>query len=281
MLTFLAIVVFTTASATLAKATPRDSRLAAVGSFAFAIGDSQLDEDIHSRLSGYDLIVVDGEEASKEQVAAMHANGSIVLAYLAVGSIERNRSWYPAARRYKLDYWPDWGEWYANTAARGYRDLIAKRVAPKMLRKGFDGLFLDNVDMIETHPRQKKGMRVLVKRLSKLTHARGGLLFAQNGDASIGPSLPYLDGWNREDVGFTYDFNRRRYRRVPTGENADALKALRRVAARGLLTTATSYTGGSAADRDAAVKMICEAGAIPFASNIRLTRIDSPRRCPA
>ena len=65
-------------------------------------------------------------------------------------------------------------------------------------------------------------MRRLVRALSGLVHARGGLLFAQNGDASIGPLLRFYDGWNREDVTWTYSFKRSRYVHQPAAEVAEA-----------------------------------------------------------
>lgn len=37
------------------------------------------------------------------------------------------------------------------------RRILARRVAPRTLAKGFDGLFLDNVDMIEPR-RQELGL---------------------------------------------------------------------------------------------------------------------------
>ena len=170
--------------------------------------------------AGYDLVVLDGQEASARQVRALRAAGKVVLAYLDVGTIERGRPWFAAARPYRLNYWPDWGEWYANVSAPGFRRLMANRVAPSMLRKGFSGLFLDNTDMIETHARQTRGMRVLVRSLAHLVHSGHRFLFAQNGEDSIGPLLPYYDGWNREDVSATYDFSRHRYIRQGAGEVA-------------------------------------------------------------
>lgn len=262
-----------------ARATSPNPRLAQVGSWAFAIGDGALSGDVRTRFAGFDLVVVDGEEVAAGQVDALHANGSLVLGYLNVGAIERGRFWYGRARRYRLDYWPDWGEWYANVAAPGYRTLLSRRVAPRMLGKGLDGLFIDNVDMIETHRRQRRGMRRIVKRLAGVVHRRGGFLFAQNGERVIAPMLKHLDGWNREDLGFTYDFDRRKYKRVPAVETAAIQESLRRIAAAGLLTTATSYTDGSATQSAAAVKFACDAGAIPFVSDILLTRIGPPLRC--
>ena len=263
-------------------AAPRDARLGAVETWALALGEGNLDGDVAQRLGHFDLVVVDGEEVSPAQVRALRARGVLVLGYLSIGTIERWRSWYPRARPYRLERWQDWGEWYADTSRAGFRRLIARVVAPALLRKGLDGLFLDNVDMIETHRRQAPGMRALVGALSRLAHGRDDLLFAQNGDRVIAPFLPHLDGWNREDVSWTWSFRRRRYVRVAARDRRAAQATLRRVARAGLLVTATDYVrrGDDAATREA-VANACAAGALPFVSDIRLRRLPpEPFRCP-
>ncbi len=255
--------------------------LAMVHTWAFAIGNGDLRGDLVQRYSAYDMLVLDGQGASAAQVRALHAAGKVVLAYLDVGTIEPDRPWYASLKRYRLDYWPAWGEWYANLSAAGFRNAIAARIAPRILAKGFDGLFLDNTDMVETHRRQAAGMRRLVARLSRLVHARGGALLSQNGEDLIGPLLRYYDGWNREDVSYTYSFRTRRYVSQPASEVAEALAALRRVRSQGLLTLATDYTAaGDASASAAAVRNACSAGALPFVSDIGLSRIPAtPARC--
>ena len=107
-----------------------------------------------------------------------------------------------------------------------------------------------------------------------LVRARGGLLFAQNGEASIGRLLRFYDGWNREDVTWTYSFKRRRYVHQPAREVVEAQAALERIAARGLLVTATDYTApGDEPALQEAVTNACAAGAVPFVSDIGLTRL--------
>ncbi len=175
----------------------------------------------------------------------------------------------------------------------GFRNLIAERVAPRLLDKGFDGLFLDNTDMIETRPAQASGMHALVARLGDLVHGDDDYLFAQNGDRSVRPMLGNLDGWNREDVTSTWDFDRDRYAMVGRAEHRRALGALRRTPQRrattcrhplgdaGKLVTTTDYTralSGQAVRRS--VRASCHAGAIPFVSDIELTRVPrKPPRC--
>lgn len=265
-----------------AACVPRDQRLARVRSFAFAIGSGDLSGDVARRYAGYGLVVVDGESATSAQVAALRRDGALVLAYLDAGTIEPYRSWYRQAKPYRLDFWPDWSEWYAQVAAAGFRRLLVGQVAPAMLSKGFDGLFLDNTDMVETHPAQQKGMIALVRALSLLVHRRHGYLFSQNGEDTVGPLIPYLDGWNREDVSWTYDFSRHRYVHQAAADIAAAQAALQRLRSAGLLVTATDYvaTGDTAAIRQS-VADACAVGALPFASDIDLTRIPSrPLTCP-
>jgi uncharacterized protein (TIGR01370 family) len=272
--------VFVTALAALAFAAPaavaavHDGRLAGVHSFALALGDGA---SAPAKLAGYDLVVVDGSTPAS-RVKRLRAQGSIVLGYLSVGTIEPYRSWFPAAKRYRLERWDDWGEWYADVAQPGFRDLIAKRVAPAIMRRGFDGLFLDNVDMIDQHRAQTAGMRKLVARLA----ARPGYLFAQNGDEIIDPFLPYLDGWNREDVSRSYDFDGKRYVPVPAEERDAALATLRRLSSELAVVTATDYVAasGTAAARSATA-YACSAGALSYVSDIQLRRVPHPPpTCP-
>ncbi|HEX2127953.1 MAG TPA: endo alpha-1,4 polygalactosaminidase [Solirubrobacterales bacterium] len=255
-------------------------------SFAFAIGNGMLSggpAEVAARLGAFDLVVVDGELAREDEVSALRAQGATVLGYLSVGTIEKWRSWYPRLKRFRLTPWQDWkDEWFADTSKAAYRREITRRIAPSLVGKGFDGLFLDTVDMIETrnHRAQRPGMRKIVLALSRLVHADGRLLFTQNGHWGLGKLrvLGAIDGWNREDVTWTYDFDRRRYVPNPPRQRRAALRELRDMVGRGLTVTATDYTrAGDEAARATAIANACAAGALPYVSDIGLTA----RRLPA
>ena len=278
------IIVSVTVSVGAADATThgvKNPRLASVHTFALALGDRAQHPDRLDELAQYDLVVLDGEAAPPSLIAGLHDEGTLVLGYLSVGTIERGRSWTPAAKPFRLDHWDDWDEWFADTAQPAFRSLIVDDVAPAILDRGFDGLFLDNVDMISDHRRQRAGMDTLVHSLADLTHDQGALLFAQNGEEVIDPMLDALDGWNREDVTGTYDFDSHRYVGQPAREVRAAQRALRRIAALGLFVTATDYFAhGDDASATSATKNACAAGAVSYVSNIRLNRIpEEPPRC--
>ncbi len=270
-----ALVVGLSSAAEASAANGRKTRLAGARSFAFAIGDGTLRDDLSKRYARFDLVVVDGESTGARAVTAIRRrSGGLVLAYLDVGTIESYRGWYKAAKPFRLDYWGDWGEWYANVNAPGFRSLMLERVAPTMLAKGFDGLFLDNTDMTETHPVQKRGMRKLVVGLSRLARARGKLLMAQNGADVNWPLRRLYNGINFEDVSFSYDFDRHAYVRRSAGAVARAQREIRRYLSVGLKVTATDYVAaGKTNQARIAVRNACSAGALPYVSDINLTRV--------
>ena len=286
------IAVAVAASVAAASHAADGSRTLPPRSFAFAIGNGNLaggPEQVAERLGAFELVVVDGELARADEIAALRARGVTVLGYLSVGTIEKWRSWYPKLKRFRLNAWADWkDEWFADVSRPRLRRLIEGEIAPQLLGKGFDGLFLDNVDMVETrnHAAQRDGMRELVNALAALAHGDGRLLFAQNGAEILEELelLDALDGWNREDVTWTYDFDRRRYVHQSLGETRAALAELRAMATRGLVTTTADYTRAGDADAEAeSVSNACSAGAVPYVGDIGLTarRLpDPPLTCP-
>jgi uncharacterized protein (TIGR01370 family) len=269
-----------------------DPRLAGAESWAFAIGDGNLAggrQAVGDRLGRFDALVVDGEEATPGEIDELHERGATVLAYLSVGTIEKWRGWFDRVRRFRLKAWQDWkDEWFADVSKPRLRRTLTRGVAPRILAKGFDGLFLDNVDMIEPrrHREQRAGMRKLVARLTRLTHGQGDLLFAQNGFWGLHKFgiRGFLDGWNREDVTWTYDFDRRRYVRNSNRHIQEALRELEKMRELGLFTTATNYTRRATGPAvQESIADACSVGALPYVSNIGLTarRLPDPEvACP-
>lgn len=257
-------------------------RLRRARTFALALGVDLRAPVAVAKLSRYELVVVDGVDAPRAAIRRLRQRGAVVLGYLSVGSIERGRFWTKRALPYALGQVPGWPERYADVARPGYRRLLTKTVAPTILERGFDGLFLDNVDAVETYPHLRTGMRKLVAALAELVHRRGRLLFAQNADAFTRTELVHLlDGWNREDVSWRYDFDRQTYAPVTRGERARALSTLKALRRAGLVVTTTDYPPpGNRRAALAAVYAACSAGALPWISDIDLAALPpEPWRC--
>ncbi|MCB0352317.1 MAG: endo alpha-1,4 polygalactosaminidase, partial [Bdellovibrionales bacterium] len=218
---------------------------------------------------------VDGVEASSEVVSELQSEGGLVLGYVSAGTIERGRPWTKRLRkRFSIGYWPDWDEWFAAVRKARFRRYFLNKIAAPVLEKGFDGLFLDNVDMIAIRRRQTKGMIKLLEGTRELLGER--FLFIQNGDEII-PTIEAqvrFDGWNREDVTSTYDFDSKSYSLNGQKQIQAALSFVAEMVSKGYLVTTADYVASS--DSSEAVLSIensCSVGAVPFVGDIFLTQV--------
>ncbi len=262
-------------SLNLCSAFALDQRLTSVRSFAFALGVDCNNKKVLNSLSNYDLVVIDAEEASAKSIKTLRQRGVIVLGYLSIGTIEPYRSWYKSLKKYRLAYWADWGEWIADVNQSGYRQTITQKIMPGILKKKFDGLFLDNFDTAAERPNLETGMLQLIQEISNTVRGAGGLLFAQNGDSLVESITSYIDGWNREDVTSTFDFDSNKYRFTSEEDRNAALETLQKLHNLGLLTLAMDYVKKPENEATTISKnYACSVEAIPYSSTIELDKIN-------
>ena len=128
------------------------------------------------------MIAIEPEDYSDAEIAALKQSGAKVLAYLSIGSVSDERSYYKTLKPYtlrKLDDWPH--ERYLDLRQPAVRDWIQKR-ARELKTRGFDGWWLDNVDVYEEY-RSTEMFRALVsaihgvKALGGYVMVNGGMVF--------------------------------------------------------------------------------------------------------
>jgi uncharacterized protein (TIGR01370 family) len=251
----------------------RVRRLERVRTWAPVFGNADVAD-----LGSYDLVVVDGigdqngPQLRATELAPLRASGALVLSYLSVGTVE---AWRPYASRVpsswtlaKVEEWPD--ERYVDARERGWQQIMEAQ-ARDLDRRGFDGIYLDNLDVAEDFPATRAGLIQLVERLrSEVTDM---LLVAQNGLAIV-DQLP-VDAIAHEDVFGRWDGG---YRASTPDETAAILGGLRRMHARGLPVLTLDYASPrSSIAREAVARSRAE-GFLPAVSVLEL---DRPPHAPA
>ena len=96
------------------------------------------------------IIAIEPEDYTAAEVAALKQHAK-VLAYLSVGSVSDERPYYKELKPYtlrKLDDWPY--ERYLDLRQPAVRYWLQKR-ARDLKRRGFDGFWLDNLDVYEEY----------------------------------------------------------------------------------------------------------------------------------
>ena len=160
-----------------------------------------------------DVLVIDGDYYTAEDIAYLRSNGTkIIFSYLNIGSLENFRDYYEEYSKYTLgeyDNWPD--ERWVDVSNRDWQTFIMQK-AEGLAQKGFDGFFLDNVDVYDQYPSETiyDGLLGILSELHALNLEiiiNGGDTFVRRFIESKGDSHKVFDGVNQEDVYTLYDFS--------------------------------------------------------------------------
>ena len=172
--------------------------------------------DEFSKLSQYDIVVIEPSEFSAKQVEKLHASGKTVYGYLNIGSIEKYRPYYGRFKKVTLDVYEDWpDERWVNVASSEWQNFIINELGKQYADMGFDGLFLDNIDVYYQYPREDifQGLRTILQGLRKynleLIINGGDTFVSKCMDKGIAQSL--FDGVNQETVFTSIDFDDESY----------------------------------------------------------------------
>ena len=98
---------------------------------------------------GSGVIAIEPDDYSKEEVSAIKRKGYIVLAYLSVGTVEKERSWWSKYKHLKLIRLEDWpNEYYVDVRKKEWQNHLYSRTK-SLMAKGYSGLWCDNLDVYE------------------------------------------------------------------------------------------------------------------------------------
>jgi uncharacterized protein (TIGR01370 family) len=233
-----------------------------------------------AQLAAPDVLVLEPDHPWKP--AGFRRPGQRVLAYLSLGEVNESRAYYrqvaaiPGAVVEKNPDWP--GAHRVDPRAKGWRQLVLDKLAPSILAKGYDGLFLDTLDTaayMEGHG--KHGAVSAMAGLVKALHARfpQALIVANGGWAILPEAAGALSAYVTESVFTDYQFKPAQYRLREASQAAQRAADMRRVAEQyGLSVLVIEYVDpADAAQRAEVANRVREAGFVPFVSDIGLSTL--------
>lgn len=150
------------------------------------------------------IVAVESEDYTKTEIKALKATGYKILAYLSVGTIEKERTWWNDYKKYALKRLKDWpDEYFADLTKKPWR-LHLYSEAKKLKKKGFDGLWLDNLDVYEYYKSEdmKKAIFHIFNELSNIIFPDGYIMI--NGGSKLLEESDavqlFIDGYTQEEV---------------------------------------------------------------------------------
>ncbi|MBR5416648.1 MAG: endo alpha-1,4 polygalactosaminidase [Clostridiales bacterium] len=169
-----------------------------------------LSDDIDvNAITGYQLLVVDAQYLSAEDIATLKRNNMYILSYINVGSIESFRPYYDEYADLTLGDYEHWEEekWMDVSNTR-WQSFILEQLAPELLEKGIDGFFVDNCDVYYQYQTDEmlSGLATIMKGLMAMGNEviiNGGDVFMDAYTSKMGEWSDVITGINQEMV-FTY-----------------------------------------------------------------------------
>jgi len=183
------------------------------------------DKAPYEQLAGYDLLVFDSKH--HPAIRPLAGKGKVILGYISLGEVEKHRSYYKAVKKQGIlgqenKDWP--GSYFINQKDPRWAKRVISELIPKILQKGFDGIFLDTLDnpgylekwapLAERSPGQIQAAVNLLKAIRhhypkiKIMMNRGYELLAYPEIAKI------IDYEMAESLYSDYNFKTKKYQKV-------------------------------------------------------------------
>ena len=162
----------------------------------------------------YDEIVIDAQYYSKDEISYMKSQGKRVLSYINVGAIEDFRDYYNDYLNITLGDYENWEEErWVDVSSSSWQAFILDTLAPSILNKGVDGLFVDNCDVYYEYQTNEifSGLEVILKSLTKSTYVsiNGGDTFVYKYYEEYGNITDIMNAVNQETVFSKINWNKK------------------------------------------------------------------------
>ena len=164
----------------------------------------------------YDVAILD--RLSEADLAPVQAQGKSIYAYISIGEVAADAPYYPEVTNRNIAILgtnSDWNSFYVDMADPAWADYVIHSLAADVVAKGYDGFFLDTVDVVELLADQDPVRAELYRQgairiITGLKAAYPGKKIITNRGFSIFPEIrPSLDGFLVEELFQRDDYSTR------------------------------------------------------------------------
>lgn len=154
---------------------------------------------------GSGVIALEPDDYKDADIKAIRAKGYKVLAYLSIGTIEKERSWFKTYAKYKRKRLSDWpNEYYMDMTKTPWQKFLVSR-ATALQKRGFDGVWCDNLDVYSEYKSGKEftacyGLLQKIKKLGGYVMVNGGSEFLDDAIDRCAELKYIVNGYTQEEV---------------------------------------------------------------------------------
>ncbi|HYX08728.1 MAG TPA: endo alpha-1,4 polygalactosaminidase [Bacteroidales bacterium] len=166
-----------------------------------------------SDLIGEDMVIVEPDNYTRSDVLSLRQNNIKVIAYISLGEVNPSRWYYSLLeKRGFIGINENWNSPYIDLEDSISRSIIVNTVIPDIMKKGFDGLFLDTIDDVASYTNRSYLQPYMIELIRNIHDKNKGKYIIQNaGFFLVDKTKNFIDAMLVEDVATSYDFTTNTY----------------------------------------------------------------------
>ena len=180
-------------------------------------------------IKGYTYVILESLNYTSQQIKTIKAQNSKVFAYISLGEVNVHAPHYKILKKHTIGKNENWDSYYLNLKSIKTQETLLN-IVDKTLSKGFDGLFLDNIDNFTVFGPQKDQKKDLVNVLKKIKEIYPKKEFIQNAGLDLIPeTAAYINAIVVESVASGYSFKDKSYNLRNNNEFNNQLSRLKSI----------------------------------------------------
>jgi len=163
-------------------------------------------------IKGYCYVILESKYYSPKDILKIKSQNEKVYAYISLGEVNENAPHYSLLKDATLGKNNIWNSYYLDLKSAKTK-IVLFRIMDELMTKGYDGLFLDNIDNYTSFGTQKEQKAELINLLQAIKEKYPQKEFIQNaGLEIINETANYVNAILLESVATDYSFKNNQYK---------------------------------------------------------------------
>ncbi|RZJ67354.1 MAG: hypothetical protein EOO50_06315 [Flavobacterium sp.] len=163
-------------------------------------------------IKGYSYVILESQFYNIYEIRKIKSQNEKVVAYISIGEVNANAPHYKDLKDHTAGKNEIWDSYYLDLKSEKTVSTLL-RIMDGIMEKGYDGLFLDNVDNYTTFGAQPNQKADLVNLLKKMSETYPDKIFIQNAGLELAAeTAPYVDALLMESIATNYTFDDKTYK---------------------------------------------------------------------
>jgi uncharacterized protein (TIGR01370 family) len=162
-------------------------------------------------VKNYDQVILEPLHFNSKEIKQLKKQNKQLLAYISLGEVNSQAKHYKLLKNKTLGKNNNWDSYYLDLKSKETKEVLLQ-LMKDAFDKGFDGMFLDNIDNFTQFGPQKNDKKEIIAFLKLVAAKFPNKVFFQNaGLEMLDSTYKYIDGVVVESVASSYTFKDKKY----------------------------------------------------------------------